>query len=753
MSTIQEFEAAAAKATQASAQADTWANGPINTTVPTDSGPVPTIAEFNRAAQARVDASIEAIGWVLAGDFTAGCTVTERNQYVLVVGGAGYRWDGVLPKVVASGSSPTPIATGAWVLVGDATLRGDLAAPGGAGLVGGVPVPAADPRFAGGFDTSSVDNKAAVKSVLDSGETVRVQRGTYISTGPATTASGKRVSLEGEGLDSILKMSGNGSMLSVTAAVSAAIRKMRFDVTQPATASTTHGLVFVNQPDLTIERALVMGLAGMGTAIISYSGDLTQIPYSVMRDVRVIGDRGTSSNTNGVLLEDSIYSVLNNIDASGMAAFAIELKNLSEYNRISDSISQGSNGGLYYGSDTVGRYPRYNVASNIISKGCDFGYVPGLGDHNVLAGYLCNGEDSVIVTPEGVRYDGHNNMTIGMSFKASIDGHAVRYQGTSYNNFTSFKYSAGSGSNNRAVVLSSGARRNASEITHPGGELTSISALISNLSGNSMSGNNSNPVWCHTTGEYYGSLNGHWKWVHETGGGSRLSAHKWRYEGVGESYLSIASDGSGSCGLNINNPSGNRYIRWNEASAYWSFDGAGFGVRMYPSTFRPTTDNTMDFGISAFRYKIGYFAQGTQTTSDARLKSEVRPMTDAELSAGSAIAKSIGIFTWLNNESDRLHAGTTVQTVIQCMEEAGLNAFDYGFVCYDKWDDQYEDAFEESVSDTGQVTQVTTGEKILVREAGDLYSLRDHELYKFLVRAQEDRLEKIEKRLADLEAK
>lgn len=136
MSTIQEFEAAAAKATQASAQADTWANGPINTTVPTDSGPVPTIAEFTRANQARADAAIDALGWVLAGDFTAGCTVADRNQYVLVVGGAGYRWDGVLPKVVTAGSSPTPIATGAWVLVGDMSLRGDLAASGGSGLVG-----------------------------------------------------------------------------------------------------------------------------------------------------------------------------------------------------------------------------------------------------------------------------------------------------------------------------------------------------------------------------------------------------------------------------------------------------------------------------------------------------------------------------------------------------------------------------------------------------------------------------------------
>lgn len=138
MSTVQQFQEAADKATQASAQADNWANGPINTTVPTDSGPVPTIAEFTRANQERADNAIDELGWVLAGDFTAGCTVTDRNQYVLVVGGAGYRWDGALPKVVTPGGSPSPVETGAWVLVGDATLRSNLAGSGGTGMIGGI---------------------------------------------------------------------------------------------------------------------------------------------------------------------------------------------------------------------------------------------------------------------------------------------------------------------------------------------------------------------------------------------------------------------------------------------------------------------------------------------------------------------------------------------------------------------------------------------------------------------------------------
>lgn len=85
----QQLQEAADKATQASAQADTWAKGPINTTVPTDSGPVPTIAEFNRAAQARVDEAIEEVTWILSdgvyGNVSSGLAATPPGQYFSVV--------------------------------------------------------------------------------------------------------------------------------------------------------------------------------------------------------------------------------------------------------------------------------------------------------------------------------------------------------------------------------------------------------------------------------------------------------------------------------------------------------------------------------------------------------------------------------------------------------------------------------------------------------------------------------------------
>lgn len=164
----------------------------------------------------------------------------------------------------------------------------------------------------------------------------------------------------------------------------------------------------------------------------------------------------------------------------------------------------------------------------------------------------------------------------------------------------------------------------------------------------------------------------------------------------------------------------------------------------------PVQDNVVSFGLPSARGSIGYFAQGVQTTSDARLKSDVRAMNEKELSAASAIAKTIGIFTWLSDKSDRLHCGTTVQTVIQCMADAGLDAFDYGFVCHDEWDDEYIDVTEFVEDDEGNVSEVSTGQRILSKPAGDIYTLRDHELYKFLAKALSHRLDVIESQLASL---
>lgn len=87
--------------------------------------------------------AIAAFGYITLDSFEDGNTLTLPNQ-VLRLGATGeyYRWDGELPKVVSAGSTPDStggVGPGAWVSVGDASLRENLAASDGLKLIGDVP--------------------------------------------------------------------------------------------------------------------------------------------------------------------------------------------------------------------------------------------------------------------------------------------------------------------------------------------------------------------------------------------------------------------------------------------------------------------------------------------------------------------------------------------------------------------------------------------------------------------------------------
>ncbi|GKX60637.1 tail fiber/spike domain-containing protein [Leminorella grimontii] len=84
--------------------------------------------------------AIQNYGYVLIDSFEVGATLTQRNQALHdTVGGEYYRWDGELPKTVPAGSTPDStggVGVGAWIGIGDASLRDDLSKPGGDRLVG-----------------------------------------------------------------------------------------------------------------------------------------------------------------------------------------------------------------------------------------------------------------------------------------------------------------------------------------------------------------------------------------------------------------------------------------------------------------------------------------------------------------------------------------------------------------------------------------------------------------------------------------
>lgn len=86
--------------------------------------------------------AIAAFGWITVDSFQDGATLTLPNEILrwkLPDGdGEYYRWDGILPKEVPAGSTPENsggIGPGAWLSVGDATLR-KMLAEGDGSLIG-----------------------------------------------------------------------------------------------------------------------------------------------------------------------------------------------------------------------------------------------------------------------------------------------------------------------------------------------------------------------------------------------------------------------------------------------------------------------------------------------------------------------------------------------------------------------------------------------------------------------------------------
>ena len=172
-------------------------------------------------------------------------------------------------------------------------------------------------------------------------------------------------------------------------------------------------------------------------------------------------------------------------------------------------------------------------------------------------------------------------------------------------------------------------------------------------------------------------------------------------------------------------------------TARWCVDHNG--------NFIPMGDGGYDIGWGSGRANNIYAKNGAINTSDGRMKNDVRAMSDPETEAAKAIAKEIGFWTW-KEQADmndvREHCGLTVQRAMEIMESFGLEPFKYGFICYDKWDEQ------TVVSEYGPANEDGSENPIYKTiPAGDRYSFRIDELNMFIAKGFEARLSALEDKL------
>ena len=145
------------------------------------------------------------------------------------------------------------------------------------------------------------------------------------------------------------------------------------------------------------------------------------------------------------------------------------------------------------------------------------------------------------------------------------------------------------------------------------------------------------------------------------------------------------------------------------------------------TAFFAQTSSTL--GNSTYKWGQIYSTNSTISTSDSRLKNNVKDIDDKLLDAWENVEPKQYKFndaTEKKGEKARFHTGYIAQDIQAECEKQGVNASDYGLFCYDEWDEQEEVSEEIETEKDGKKVK----EKRVIqpkREKGNSYALRYEE--------------------------
>ena len=164
------------------------------------------------------------------------------------------------------------------------------------------------------------------------------------------------------------------------------------------------------------------------------------------------------------------------------------------------------------------------------------------------------------------------------------------------------------------------------------------------------------------------------------------------------------------------------------------YTGAVDQVIVDSNVLRPAADNTKSLGNASFRWSVVYAGTGTINTSDERAKQQIVDVSATVMRAWGKVNYVQFKFNdavETKGDSARWHFGLIAQRIKEAFESEGLDAFAYGILCYDKWDDQYTEEMVEAEENLGDGKTIkvmrSTGNKILTQTAGNRYGVRYEE--------------------------
>ena len=157
---------------------------------------------------------------------------------------------------------------------------------------------------------------------------------------------------------------------------------------------------------------------------------------------------------------------------------------------------------------------------------------------------------------------------------------------------------------------------------------------------------------------------------------------------------------------------------------------------------RPNSDNSLNLGYTNYRWKQLYAGTTTIATSDERLKQQITKIPDNVLEVWG----KVNFYQFKFNDSveekginARFHTGLIAQRIKTLFEEANIDPFSYGLLCYDEWN-----AIDARYDDEGELLSPA-------QEAGNRYSLRYEECLCMEAAYQRYRADKLEQRLKEIE--
>lgn len=174
--------------------------------------------------------------------------------------------------------------------------------------------------------------------------------------------------------------------------------------------------------------------------------------------------------------------------------------------------------------------------------------------------------------------------------------------------------------------------------------------------------------------------------------------------------------------------------------------------------YHPYLDNNYDIGAGSLRVRQIYGANGAINTSDERTKQQIGEVPDEWLDAWGEVRHVRFRFNYAvedKGDAARWHVGYIAQEIRDAFAAHDLDATRIGLLCHDEWDEETAPEFitETRIKRTPRAipsagglldasgnalvtwsydeeeieVQVPTGETIVTREAGDLWSIRPDE--------------------------